>query len=279
MRYFRNAHLSHMKKTLLVLSAFACITLLSLFSLSTVHSNPGGAPGGASGAPADNNNTCARSGCHSGSPSDRDGILSSNVPSTGYVPGQTYSISVLITQQGINRFGFQASPQAANGAVQGTITITDAARTQLISGKYVTHRQASINSANSNSWGFNWTAPAAGTGEVNFYAAAMAANSNGGTGGDLVFRDVLTLQEDVGVGISSTEEQAALQIFPNPAEGNELQVVLPRSASLKIYSLSGQCMGVFEGQEGHNALNITNLPAGLYYLLSESGSAKRFVRR
>jgi hypothetical protein len=270
----------NMKKTLLILGAFAGITMLSLFNLSSVHSNPGGAPGGASGAPADNNNTCARSGCHSGSATDQDGILSSNVPSTGYVPGETYTISVLIVQQGISRFGFQVSPQAANGAVQGTITITDAARTQLISGKYVTHRQASINSLNSNSWEFNWTAPAAGTGTVNFYGAAMASNANGNTSGDQVFRDVLSLNEDASVGINSASASTNFMVFPNPAEGNALNIASPRATTIEIYSLSGQRMHSFEATAGHNTINIEQLPAGMYYLIApESGVAQRFVRR
>lgn len=269
-----------MKKTLLILGAFAGITMLSLFNLSSIHSNPTGAPGGASGAPADNNNTCARSGCHSGSATDRDGIISSNVPSTGYIPGETYTISVLITQQGINRFGFQVSPQAANGAVQGTITITDAARTQLVSGKYVTHRQASINSANSNSWAFNWTAPSAGTGTVNFYGAAMASNANGNTSGDQVFRDVLSISEDESVGIGSVQSSAAFHLYPNPAEGHELSITSPRASKMEIYSLSGQRVLTFEATAGHNRINISRLTAGMYYVIApESGAAQRFVRR
>jgi hypothetical protein len=82
------------------------ITGLSKFS----YGKEDGAPSGNTGSPGDDQ-TCAHVDCHTGSASEKDGLIATDVPASGYLVGETYLITVTIEEIGITRFGFQASPQ------------------------------------------------------------------------------------------------------------------------------------------------------------------------
>jgi hypothetical protein len=112
-----------MKKLYIItFASILTVAISGLFSVDT-HSNPNGAPAGAAGAPNDPANGCARSGCHSGGNTARAGLIGSDIPSQGYTPGQTYTFTVQIEQAGISKWGFQISPQAANGTLLGTLIL------------------------------------------------------------------------------------------------------------------------------------------------------------
>lgn len=51
-----------------------------------------GSPGGRSGSPGDNNQTCTA--CHSGTAVNQTGWISTNIPASGYVAGQTYQLTL-----------------------------------------------------------------------------------------------------------------------------------------------------------------------------------------
>ncbi len=277
-----------MKKLLLFTSAFLSVIAISLSSLTYTFSSPGGAPAGATGSPGDNNLTCARSGCHSGTANPQSGLISTDVPSSGYVPGQTYQITVSITQAGISKWGFQASPQSSNGTLLGTLTLTETSRTRFIGtgNKYVTHTTGGNSGATgSTSWSFNWTAPSTGTGPVTFYTAAMAANGNNGTSGDQVYFDNLVIEEDVTISINDNQSLSDIILYPNPAQGSEMFIKnLKSDETLTIRDMQGKTVlkTDFSGNNLIQSINIENLPKGAYTLeiSSESGSKiKRFIRQ
>ena len=94
-----------MKKTLTLSSITALVILLLVqTSGNDAHSNNAGAPAGRTGSPA-GGQTCSAGGCHSGAvnPSATQ-IISSNVPLTGYIGGQTYTITAACAQTSINRY-------------------------------------------------------------------------------------------------------------------------------------------------------------------------------
>lgn len=166
----------------------------------TAISYPDGAPSSVTGSPGDNNKTCTKSGCHSGTASTMLNAMTSNIPVAGYVPGTTYQVTASITDPSVVKFGFEISPQNATGTVLGTMSLSDAVKTKFTAAnaKYITHT-TSGNTFNGHTatWSFNWTAPAAGTGPVTFYGAFMYANNNGGTSGDVVKTSTYTVQEAV----------------------------------------------------------------------------------
>jgi hypothetical protein len=270
-----------MKKTLLISFAFLAIAGTLFVQAPSAHSSTGGAPNAATGSPADNR-TCASSGCHSGSASPRAGMITANIPVLGYIPGETYTITVSATQAGINKWGFQASPQNSSGTLLGTLVNTDNARTQLTgSGKYITHRSAGNAGSGSNSWSFDWIAPSAGTGEVTFYTAVNASNGNGATSGDVILTDVLTIQEDATASSGSLSASQIFGVYPNPAEGSNLYLKGVNSMdTYQIRDLGGRVLlsGQFETAEASNSIDISRLEKGIYLIQTKDGLA-RFLRK
>jgi hypothetical protein len=75
-------------------------------------SNINGAPAARAGSPHEGNFTCKLSGCHNSYPlGSKIGWITSNIPGSGYVPGQTYTVTATAASSGCTRFGFEISPQ------------------------------------------------------------------------------------------------------------------------------------------------------------------------
>ena len=179
-------------KKLITLIAF----IFLLVGLShNIISSPDGAPSGYANDKSSNYKTCATSGCHSGTAIIADtsiAKITNNIPSTGYVAGATYTFTATVNKPANVRFGFQASPQDSLGNYKGTIIVTNTSKTKITGTKYITH----TTSGNSqSSWSWNWVAPALGSGQVKMSGALMAANNNGGTSGDSVYKVGVTINE------------------------------------------------------------------------------------
>ena len=254
-----------MKKILLFTSlTFFVAICLSLFSNQAI-SYPDGAPAGNTGSPADGS-TCSKSGCHSGTPTNQAGIITSDVPTTGYTPGTTYNIS--ITFSGSGNKGFQVSPQAANGNVLGSLIAGTG--TKILSNKYVTHTSAK-NTA-SCSWTFKWVAPAAGTGDVTFYGA-FAITDKSTRKSTLVLTEASTVQ-----GVSN-EPTAKISLYPNPANDIikiKLESSIDNSGKAMLFDQSGKLIQILNFNSNEFNMNIQNLPAGNYFLRINDGQNNYF---
>ena len=99
-----------MKKELVIISSILAIAILLYPTNST--SNVTGSPGGKTGSIGDNNNTCT--GCHYAGIST-NATISTNIPSNGYIPGQTYTITTTVQQTGITKFGFEVTAEIDDG--------------------------------------------------------------------------------------------------------------------------------------------------------------------
>jgi len=125
-------------------------------------------------------------------------MISINIPDCGYIPGETYTVTLTVSSIGRNEFGFSVSPQFSDGLTAGTMIASSG--TQLNgSGRYLTHTSAGTieSSPNTRVWTFNWIAPQAGSGDVVFYAAFNASNNNNANTGDLIFNSNLSIFEGV----------------------------------------------------------------------------------
>lgn len=176
-------------KTLLLPSF---LILGGVYTALTSSSNP---PLGHTGAPGESNCTS----CHGGTalnsgPATRSLLLNGSVP-TAYVPGQTYNLSLTVNRATRVKFGFQLKVEDSNGSDAGTL-ISTTNRTDLASGYLSqTWNGNTATTSGTITWNFQWTAPAAGTGDVTFYYCSNAANNNGGTSGDEIYTNSLTLTE------------------------------------------------------------------------------------
>ena len=171
-----------MRKFFFLLPVLAVPVVLILMSYHT------GSPGGRTGSPGDNGNTCT--GCHTGAANNAFAWITTNVPASGYVGGETYTITATGTHVGVVLFGFELTVEDSQGNKVGTLQLTNTTRTKFTNGgDAVTHTDNGITPAgNSNSWSMNWVAPASSTGTIGIYAAFNAANGNGSTSGDVIYK-------------------------------------------------------------------------------------------
>lgn len=279
-----------MKRRLLLIAA-ACLVAIMIISIpqQPAVSNSSGAPAAHTGSPADGM-TCAMSGCHTGSAVVVvPGIITSTVPVTGYIPGQVYTITATVSQTGINKFGFQISPQSPTGLLRGTLAITSPTTTKIVSTKYVTHTSGgTAATANSRTWSFNWTAPVAGTGSVTFYGAFNYTNSSNSSSGDLIRTSTLVLPEDLSSGIASNDnDPLQLTCWPNPVRENfilGLELTTNAYTKITLVDLRGALVsGLHEGElaPGAHKLSLdvpSGIESGLYFVRVETGETASVVR-
>lgn len=228
-----------------------------------LNSKPTGAPAGSTGSPADGA-TCYRSGCHYGAPVAKTGIVSSDIPASGYVPGATYNITVSFS--GTGKKGFQISPQSSSGILLGSLIAGTG--NQIVGSKYITHTGTQTTAT--ATWSFKWVAPAAGTGAVTFYCACAVTRNN-------TWTTTYTANEGITAGINSDENSAYLSAFPNPFI-NEIGVKVSLKAaspvSIWVYALNGQLVhqqhniGAKTGDNSF-AINLATAQKGVYILKLE----------
>ena len=243
------------------------VILMAGFSGNDLKHSSGADPG-YTNSPGDGQN-CTH--CMGGTALPVTGWITSDIPATGYVPGDTYTITA--TAVGTGNKGFEVSPQDISGNLIGTLAAGSG--NQLVgSGKYVTHTQAS--SANPKNWIFQWTAPSAGAGEVTFYGSIIVGKLNTKT-------TTMTVSQST-VGISENN-QAGFTLFPNPAHQQiniSFSLDLPGKVSLDLLNVNGErLLNLME--EPLSAGDITRTftisqPAGLYFIRMKSGE-KNQIRK
>ncbi len=162
---------------------------------------PTGAPAGYTNSPGDGQN-CSH--CMGGTAVAVSDWIFSDIPVTGYVPGEIYSITVTAT--GTGNKGFELSPQSLAGDLIGTLF--QGPDSKLVGGdKYITHNAAST--IDPKSWTFLWTAPTPGVGDITFYACAAVGKLNTKTTTMVVNQNTVGLSE-----LNAT----AVKVYPNPVQ-------------------------------------------------------------
>lgn len=259
-----------MKKIIYVLmSGIGMIVLLN----SNLDSS-GGSPGGKTGSPADGA-TCTQ--CHTGTANPVEGWIASDIPATGYMPGETYTITATGSHEGVVKFGFEVTAEDNADAKTGTFEITNADESKLTnSNTAVTHQsEGTTPSGNMKSWTFDWTAPDESTGDVTFYGAFNATNGNGGTSGDVVYTSNYTVMEHA-VGVNEIgHQELEVSLYPNPftdyirvsMKDNEKQV-----SSIQLFNQAGSMVNQINASSNSNEwrMETNDLNAGLYFVVLET---------
>lgn len=262
--------MKHLSSLIVIsLGVFSFVLLTSELKSSSA------SPGGKTGSPLDGA-TCTQ--CHGGTATMQAGWISSNIPASGYVPGQTYTLTATATHTGAALFGFELTAESASTGKVGGLIATNTAENQLLgNGNAITHTAAgTAASGNSRNWNFEWTAPAAGTGDVTFYAAFNAANGNGTTSGDVIYTSNLGVLESVGTGIDMISSNSR-NIYPNPATDILHLKGFPENTVIRLYGSDGRMVRESALQEGNSLLSINELKPGLYYL-EEVGKQDKLQR-
>ena len=185
-----------MKKSLLSIVILIVLSIVFYPPLIISKSNGSGGGGGNTNSPIDNNNC---TDCHNGTINSGNGTssISTNIPSGGYVPGNMYTVTLNVSETGINKFGFETTSEDLSNNKLGTFFITNSSETQHTnSNTAVTHTTYGNSGTNdSRVWTFDWEAPLSGSGDITFYSSALAANSNGNSNGDQVYTSSLMVSE------------------------------------------------------------------------------------
>jgi len=264
-----------MKKIIFtILFGISAVIFLESFGTAGLGKIDGTEPG-FTGSPGDSLKNCTK--CHGGSAYPVADWITSDIPSSGYIPGNTYTITAKNTSIGHNRFGFLVSPQKLNGDLLGTLVISDTVKTKLVgNSKYVTYRAASVSSQDFMSWTFNWIAPTAGTGDVVFYGA-FNSNVDGHKGGDVTQLSSLRVKESGTALVTNLSNHSTLvSTYPNPSNGFvnvNFTMAQKSNVIIKVVNLTGNLVyqtteenviGIFNKQ-----IETSQLANGVYFVQTQ----------
>lgn len=267
-----------MKTNIIYLFSFLLIVCLIIIDsiYNPLISYTSGAPSGYTGSPGDGR-SCTKSVCHGGTATPTDGIISTNVGSNGYYSNEVYQITISFSQTGIQKFGFEASPQDENGIQKGTFSLIDAAKTKLLnSGKYITHTSNGTSGNETINWTFNWHPPFnIGQGDAVIYVAINATNGNNSSTGDKIYLSSLTIPEAPDNIPSDIKEISAVNLtiisaYPNPFNHfTEIPIPTDYSADkvFHLYSLQGNLVKIININEDQQIIRLykEDLNKGIYF--------------
>lgn len=263
-----------MKKIYTPLLVLAIAATYFLFTGYTGSTKESGGMFSNTGSPGDAGVSCTE--CHSGGATVDNTWLSTDIPVTGYAPGQVYTITLTINVSNTNPHGFSLTCENTVGVAAGILNATDAVNTQLFS-NHVTHTPAGTSLSQ---WTCEWTAPPSGTGTVTFYAAFV---KNGYSGG--VVTATQAYDQEVVADINETDVNSVFSVYPNPATNNlnvSLNNIENSSINISILSMTGQlvCKNVEEvaGSDFNKSYDLSSYKKGLYYVQITNGS-KSFTEK
>lgn len=259
-----------MNRTSLISLAFAAISLFFLFS-SNSNGRATQANTGNTGAPGETT-TC--SGCHSGGAYGTVTVTiqmfidGTTTAVTSYNPGQTYDMRVTVQNSTGSPlgYGFQMTclTSPANSPLGGYSALGSNVKQKLVTtGTYMGRTYVEHNGVGtSNQFNLSWTAPAAGTGTVKFYAAGNCVNLSNSTSGDKVGNSSITITENVPVQITSST------INPLCPGAN--------TGSINLTLIGGVSPFTYLWNDGNTNQDRTNLFAGEYSVVITDGNGDTY---
>ncbi len=267
-------------KITFVLSTFF-LTALSILFLSAYDMNedPDG-KSGATGSPSEV--TCADSDCHgtytlNSGPGSME-IASPDLINWTYVPGESYLISVTVSQmnRGLFGLGFEALKSNGDNAgllIAGSDTHIKSKSVGGYSRKSIAHDDNTGASNDSHTFTFTWNAPTTDVGDITFYVAGNACNNNGNEEGDYVYSTSQVV--GIAMGIYELEnDELKVEVYPNPFmeklnismnlnEGGNVEFTLfdSHGALVSSFGKSNHPSGVIK-----KSFDVGHLSAGSYML-------------
>jgi len=253
------------------------LPLMALTVMMVLMANKSGSQGGFTGSPGDNGITCTN--CHNGTPQTVTGWITTNVPVTGYVSGEEYEITLTAEDAAASKFGFEITSEDSEKSKIASFGLLNTTETKFTnSNRAVTHTANGITPAgNTKTWSFTWTAPEENKGDITFYASVNAANGNGFSSGDIIYK---TSKKIFSSANRISDYSDALRLYPNPSEGlvNIEVSSLSTVRNLLIYNEKGQEVKRLSLSSGNQQIDLSILPKGLYFLRLQEGESIRFQK-
>jgi hypothetical protein len=222
-----------MKKQIIIVGTIAVATIAS-YSFIIKSSN---GIAGYTGSPSES--TCAT--CHGGGAGTTMVNVSFNpaITSGSYIPNQTYTVTVTVSNNAFSNFGFGCEIlDASTNANIGTMVSAGTGVTfkTASNGRINAVQSTTKSGTGSASFSFVWTAPS--TGNAVLYAIGNAVNGNGNTSGDKVSSTYsLSLVPDVTSVALNANHIQNLVVFPNPIK-DLVNIQFSANTSLNSVSFS-----------------------------------------
>lgn len=302
-----------MKRNLLILLTALSLAAITLSSYEHGPAYEGGLNRtGSQGGPA----SCSGGGCHNvNNPAT---IVSVNVYNSlgaavdHYSPGETYTVAITghhTSSLSLSEFGFQVSAVNSAQNQAGTFAVASGSHLRVTSlgGLQIVEHKEALNDSVTNYFvaRFSWTAPAAGTGNVQFYGILNPFGGGGDDddddrvkktssykmddddddeGSDTTcpnIAPVLTLGEGTGgtsdvAGIASDN---SITIYPNPCT-SYFRIIIGNGADTTAYKVTVYAAnGTLMHQGDKLDVTVINFPPGLYHVVisSQNSSVTRQV--
>lgn len=261
----------------------APVALLITMTGMRLDPSSAGAPVSSTGAPGEVN--CTTSGCHD------DGVPNTGTAQTAlliegnpeaYTPGQSYNITIRITDPNVVRFGYQLVALTPDGKNAGNFEVIDEERTQVIQNhlkltdrQYATYTYdgtAAVKTGESE-WKIRWTAPEKNEGDVQFYLATVSANDDNTDKGDRVYTMSRSLAAPMISSVSAHESSVNyIQVVSTEHNFIEIASKFSKGEVLKadVVNMQGKSISLgeinFSNAVGRYRIATPNLPTGAYIL-------------
>lgn len=173
---------------------------LALFSiyLSTTYHEIKGQPDGISGySSAKSSCNVCHYGIQTTTINHENALLTSDIPTLGYIPGTTYNVTLYMKTQK-PKLGFNLRAQNTKGTLAGTAN--NVTNGKILSGEVVHNSTNSVSNGHKTVT-FKWTAPAIGTGNVTFWGS-IAINPIGTQTMDSLNKINIVFPESETIGVS-----------------------------------------------------------------------------
>lgn len=263
-----------MKKRKVIIFTSLIAVLAIIYPPKSMDARTNGSPGGRSSSTGDNNSSCGQGGCHGGGHIvDQSGYISSDIPGSGYIPGNTYNITLSGNGRNKTKIGFEFSAENLSGVTSGSLIANSNGRNQLLGTLgHLTHTNSGTNVPSGNfNWTFQWTAPAQGAGDIKFSSAVLFTNSNGQSSGDSTRIASLIISEDQTTTVS-TLGYLELNVYPNPTSD---KISLNNTSPIQLNIIDSKGTTVYTKKvESFENVDVSFLPKGIYYLSTFTNSGK-----
>jgi hypothetical protein len=258
------------------------IGIISLFLVSNSGGRASSGSNDSTGSPINGNQTCAM--CH-GSNNFTPSIASElkdangNVITGSYTPGETYILKITMAAGtgAPTGYGWQATVLDASNSMAGSFASPmSGAQVSTLSGvQYIEQTAASPVPFTT----VEWTAPAAGAGDVTIYAAGICSNTNSGAGGDgAASLTPVVLTEASVSSVSTLANGSMVKVYPNPVI-NSLQVDFPTNwetpVAITLTNISGKVLSREEVSNRTVVINTEAYNPGVYILTAQDARGNK----
>ena len=279
MLYLFTIQINHSMKKILFIISVTIATVIAFYPTIS-NSNTAGSIGGKTGSPTDGV-SCTQ--CHYAGQIDEGGFIWTDIPASGYIPGETYTITAGAIEgsnpTNTSKFGFEITSEEANfgSSKTGNFIITNNTETKLINNNTaITHKIGGTSvtidpttGAASRTWSMDWQAPSSGTGDVTFYAAFIGGNGDGTNAGDNYDDYQITVSEGMNTAIHYNTNQNLI-LFNSITKTIELN----DQTSTSIYNINGQL--IFSSTE--KKIDVSHLSQGNYIVKSANQTKKITIK-